>query len=154
MGRNRAGVVLATIAVTALWLAGTGCSETDCNGLFAGSVELTFPCDELVAIDSTCASAETLLPHASPVHILVGPGGTCPAVFRFRSGRTLSANISVQENSGCDQFTTSPSTLTEPLDHPCETDSGTTDAAHEADNAKDTGIDVNKTGDARLGHDI
>jgi hypothetical protein len=128
---------------------GHGCSsETDCNGLFAASVPLTFPCDELVHVDSTCASAEAILPHASPVYILVGPGGTCPAVFHFRSGRTLSTNISVQENPGCDQFTASPSTLTEPLNHPCETDSGTPDAA---DDAADTGIDG--SADARLAHD-
>jgi hypothetical protein len=82
---------------------------------------------------------------------LVSPLATCPAAFHFRSGATVSTIISVQEGPGCDQFTATPSALTEPPHHPCETDSGSTDAA------ADTGIDGSKKGDALLdahdGHD-
>jgi hypothetical protein len=124
---------LLAIVVAAASHAAYGCSsQVACNGFFGTQTILTFPCDELVAVVSTCAYAGQSLPRASPVQILLSPDAEavsasgCHITFEFRSGATYSADVVVGENSGgCDEVTASPSMVAVPLSGSCAVDAAT-----------------------------
>ena len=99
----RWSVVVAAVAACSLGAPGCSCSASvSCNGLYAAGVTLTFPCNQLTDVDSTCASAEQALPASSPVQITLSPISPCPVTFHFRGGVAFSTNVLVTADQPLD----------------------------------------------------